>query len=66
MDTSHIGTRVCIMYVCSMCGGFPSSLFHPRSDAEKSNMGLLFVLLSILMLKAEPVTEGKPHSIPFC
>eukprot|EP00731_Ephydatia_muelleri_P003653 Em0001g3653a len=43
MDTSRIGTRVCIM-----------------SDAEKSNMGLLFVLLSILMLKAEPVTEGQP------
>ena len=66
MDTSRIGTRVCIMYVCSMRWGFPFSSFHPRSDAEKSNMGLLFVLLSILMLKAEPVTEGKPHSIPFC
>ncbi|KAL5518157.1 hypothetical protein EMCRGX_G003843 [Ephydatia muelleri] len=29
------------------------------SDVEKSNMGLLFVLLSILLLKAEPVTEDQ-------
>ena len=24
MDTSHIGTRVCRMYVCSVCGDSPS------------------------------------------
>ena len=59
--------RPAIGAMCTIHVGIPpSSPFHSRSDAEKSNMGLLFVLLSILMLRAgDHVTEGRPHSIPW-